>query len=550
LGTGGHEGRTEEDVSAELWTLRYLTEADRDGTAVIDDAVAIIVEPVAGVDRVRITGNRIAHGVASIVADPVTVAGADAAAHRARISASSVLVDLAVAVVVEVVAALGGSLFIGQADRPLPCAGHVAARANARLPGVACVPNTSNAVVYVTVAIVIEQIADLGSGQHLPDALAVVAADALSHPDAAFTHPLGSGRTVVAWFLERTAGSAVIDQAVAVVVDAVAELGCRRSGDGVTARGVAGFGAHQRARTRAGASPGRAGLAEAHKLLIDLAVAIVVKAVAEFVERCTRPRATGHPAVVGAHPQAVGLAEPLPQRARFAEAQLLVDFAVAVVVDAVAPLGSWEPRLRAAGGGTIGRADRRTGLSASANADLTRRIDRKVLVYFAIAVVVKTVAGLDGAGAGAPGAVFTTLHALWASRLNASTFLTLFARRRRIVLTGVGCRSVCQSGVVDAEVHALCVVGCVTGVGGVLDSAVGYDLPGIVGARGADSVDDPSCVLSADRSIDPIATVRRYTGVRSTAGSIRTTRSGGDRDKAPQEANETPVAPHRIRPRR
>src|SRR5262249_2476841 len=131
--------------------------------ALVDLTVAVVVLAVAGLGR----------GLHVLVADDAAVLArggarrADALqAGVARLAALGVaLVDLAVAVVVEPVAQLDAGLLVLVADGRHGQSGVGAGRADPLLPGFAARGAAGVALVGLAVAVVVEAVADLGRGQ-------------------------------------------------------------------------------------------------------------------------------------------------------------------------------------------------------------------------------------------------------------------------------------------------------------------------------------------------------------------------------------------------
>src|SRR5690606_5382737 len=170
-----------------------------------------------------------AQAVPGVVAAPridradVGHAGVAGGHHRVargadRVAAAVVLrVGLAVAVVVERIAAhLGAGRGVGDALQAAALAWLRAGAAHAELSGVARGPATRIAFVDHAVAVVVEAVAALAGGR--ADGHAVEhAAHALLNAGAADPQLPGAARAAAA-------GVAVVDHAVAIVVDAVADL--------------------------------------------------------------------------------------------------------------------------------------------------------------------------------------------------------------------------------------------------------------------------------------------------------------------------------------
>jgi len=289
-------------------------------TALVDHAVAVVVASgrpiVAGLltggGRVGLADHgatRLAQGAAgeADAEEGVALAVEDLAGDAGE--EIRPLVDATVAVVVEAVADLGG-------DRTAAAAGVL------------------NAVVDGAIAVVVEVVTDLGGGHRGLGAalqLPVTPAD---------QRPLGPAHAELdhAGVTER---GDVVDAAIAVVVGPHVGAGL---GVGFTRRGRAGHVALGRAlvgaRPLADALTHRARVAEA-EVLVGLAVAVVVDVVAGLDASATG-LSIAHHGVSGiqaasGHPDR--LAGPFARGARLAEAETLVDAAVAVVVGAVAHLG-------------------------------------------------------------------------------------------------------------------------------------------------------------------------------------------------------------------
>ena len=380
---------------------------------VVVDAVAVLVDAVAGLGARQ----GLPHAAAPTArAAGLRAAAADAHAAGARgtrvAGAREALVDEAVAVVVLVVAALRRRGHLPGARRaPRPRGAGLRARAaeahaaGARRAGVAA---PGHALVAAPVAVVVDVVADLDARRGLAGAHArPPAGHAGLGAGAAGAHALGAARARVA-----APGHAVVDEAVAVVVDVVAGLRRRE----LLTRAAAPRARSADLRTReTGANargPARTRVAAPDQSLVDLPIAVVVDVVAEL----GRGRARGHRAdgaravaraddAAGAHAgaRALGAGHPEVRKA-------LVAHAVAVVVLAVADLRRRDHLTRAGapharGAGLVARAAdahtrgaRGPGVAAPDHA----------LVDRTVAVVVDVVAGLDAradltrAGAPAP----------------------------------------------------------------------------------------------------------------------------------------------------
>ena len=236
------------------------------------------------------------------------------AGARLAAAAEAAVVDDAVAVVVQVVARLGA----GQpaAATRTPVAADAARARDARLRAIGADPDAAcagrpvvagarrargavAAVVDGAVAIVVDAIAQLGTGQRLPLARPPLGAVRLGHavlpPRRARSHPLRSGGAAVAGAaVASLARAAVVDGAVAVVVQSVAQIAVgpdvalARAPEAADAAGAAEADLHPVAAGSDAAGPGRprvtralrADLAQA--AVVDLAVAVVVEPVARL----------------------------------------------------------------------------------------------------------------------------------------------------------------------------------------------------------------------------------------------------------------------------
>ena len=390
-----------------------------DREAVVDHAVAVIVQPVARFGRrlrvaaVRVgrTGRARPRGRADDQAVPALADAVAGRAHRLAL-VGEVLVGQPVAVVVLAVAHLGavlvrGPVRVGRAGglhlgRALDDARAALADPVTGLPeGRALVGEVlvGDAVAVVVLAVA-EQllVREVGHAAVVarPAALDALGGNGLARADAAETAVVHRRR------------HALVGVAVAVVVQPVAQLGPRLGMRPVRV-GRAG-----RRPVRAAFHDAQAAGAVAHAQLadrqpvvrhavVDHAVAVVVLAVADFriglagrpvgVGRARRVLVVGLRALDRAGPAlAQALARPADARALVREA--LVGQAIAVVVLAVADLDEVLDQLRPAHDAlAVGRADQHAGLAqvqVRPGARLPER--RPPLVGGAVAVVVLAVA--------------------------------------------------------------------------------------------------------------------------------------------------------------
>jgi hypothetical protein len=267
---------------------------------VVDLAVAVVVEPVAAL------GHRLARTFALAPAGAVggarlparaTLAAPGPVRRRAVAFARGAgvapaveaLVDAAVAVGVAAAARLGGGRDRAEAravERPLPVdadAPAIPAGADRRRARTGHAQRSAlGRLVEDAIAVVVGVVAGLLARQSLVEALGegAVPADALAHPaDPAQRRVF---RAVVAVPGQGEAVDALVDDAIAVVVDAVARLAGRYAGRGVALDGAAGA-ADGAGGTGAAAEADAAGLADAGHAFVDEAVAVVVGGVAPLV---------------------------------------------------------------------------------------------------------------------------------------------------------------------------------------------------------------------------------------------------------------------------
>ncbi len=402
-------------------------------TDFIDDAIAVVVDVVAGlarqrpahaagveqtfvglpiavvVDVVAPLGGRgrrlgVAAGGIQVLADHHAGALTGALPHTARLTEAKALVGVPIAVVVLAVADLGRrqDLILAGAKSAKAVAESHAGLADAKSfgalwPLVATASLTGCAVaegsvVDAAIAVVVAAVAALvlvgGEACIAP----LLHAYAGHHPLRTYTELVGGAGGAV---------EAFVDLAVAVVVAVVAGLG-----DGWNGVARAAFCSSFAApyAFSAGTFSDEAGFPEA-KALVDLAVAILVAEVAHdlFSERLAGlgvadrvgiPTCTAHhAALTGAEPAAAG--------ALVAQARHFVDGAIAVVVLVIAGLGAGSTRTCVAAGVGESVTDELALALASADTRLTRIAEAiKVLVGAAVAIVVDVVAGLGAGGAG------------------------------------------------------------------------------------------------------------------------------------------------------
>ena len=373
----------------------------------VDLSVTVVIQPVADLLTLRARLGVADHAMPGRGAHAHTVTLAGAGADRTGGSeVHEALVDAAIAVVVPVIADLVvrwarlgtadhvGAVFVARA--------HAGAGAGTDAGGARGV-EAGEAVVDDAIAVVVEAIADLGGGGAGLDG-----ADDLGAIFAAGAHAVALA-VAHAGDAHRAQGlEAFVHGAVAVVVHPVADLRARLTGLGVTDHMVAGGGAHAYARAPADAGAHRAGPSETGEPIVDVAVAVVVEAVAELglgIDR--RGVADDRATVLRADADPGSLAGSDADPARGADVDVaLIDCAVAVVVETIAPLGCGHaPRGIAGGRVAVGGAAQHAGALARAQAHQTGAVSLgEVLVRLAVAVVVEAVAEIglfSHAGVGA-----------------------------------------------------------------------------------------------------------------------------------------------------
>jgi hypothetical protein len=389
-GTALHPGIAAERLAAPTLALQLLRDAGLAGVriAVVDFAVAVVVETVADFVRRLGVGDALragagVHGVAEIGDALRGAGGADAESARLAVPAEALqaVVDVTVAVVVEPVAAFGRALELSSTDHAPDFAAPVALAAGATVARVARLTDHGHVFVDRPVAVVVQVVADL------------VAGDAVAR---AHDHPGDTGLLAAAAFTDAghdtrgaSAGVALVDLAVAVVVRLIAEF--HAGGEVADAPHAAG----DAARRPAGTAPGFAGIAGGTALgvaVVDLPVAVVVEVVAELGRRLDTLLA-GERAVRAPREAIPTDAEPAGITGEEALGVIFVDCAVAVVVEVVAGL---EARILAANAQKLaGNAGLHTGAAGALLIRLAIATALRIAFVEAfIAVVVRAVAAL------------------------------------------------------------------------------------------------------------------------------------------------------------
>jgi len=384
------------------------TEVAESDHALVDAPIAVVIDAVAQFDAWR-TGLCIAEEAAIRSTDHLAFLSAGTnPSGEADLSGPVDVVDDAVAVVVDTVAGLRGRAHALAGLQPI----HAGRVANGAGAGQARLTLDGRGVVRViqvriAVAVVVHTIAHLRGGVNVADA-----------DQDAVPALVGPGHTGAE--LARLAGTATevfIDLTVAVVVDAVTDLGA--GGDAVPLAAVLGNSVDIGEPGAAGetAPPGHAewgsvcghgalvatgaavlGVGLQVEALVGLVVAVVVQAVAHL---------GGGGALAGALPTgstsalegAEDLHFPLTTQASLVGGGLdaVVHVAVAVVVDAVADLLRGLPLGGVADDAVSPRvAHADAGVPAGPTAHAAGRAEVEALVDLPVAVVIATVAGLRG----------------------------------------------------------------------------------------------------------------------------------------------------------
>ena len=273
-------------------------------------------------------------------------AGVTGAGFSIRTETVATFIDLAVAVVIDVIAADLGDRLTGAARRPCACATFFGA--SAASGGT----SAGKIFIHLTIAIVVESIADLDAWGDLALAGApssILAELFASLTDTASCCTAGACVTGAALAVLAGASAAFINLAIAIVVDAIST---DLSGGGLSgSNGAFGGGScgvtDEDARTLAGSDADLAGLSEVRKGFVDLTIAIVVDPVAKLGAWChfactgsprtvctaSRSASTRADALGSRRPAVTGLGE----WCRVA-GHGVVDKAVAIVIDAIAGL--------------------------------------------------------------------------------------------------------------------------------------------------------------------------------------------------------------------
>ncbi len=359
------------------------------GDVVVDGAVAVVVDAVAEFglrtdftdadERTRLALNRSERTGAG-----VCLAAGSACTARA-------VVDCAIAVIVDAVAGFGLRTDGADASQRAALALRGAEFTGARVRRAALAAGAARAVVDNAVAVVVNAVAGFAGR--------VDRADTNQRARLALHRPKRAGEGIVLAAGNACSRRIVVDHAVAVVIDAVA--GFRLRADRANAGKSAGL-ARNRSKF-AGARVGRTALAaDSAGAVVDGAVAVVVDAIAGFRLRIDGTHAGERAALALNRSELAGAYVGLTALAAGAR-RVVVDGAVAVVVDAVAGF-----RLRIDSTHAIEHArlaNHRSKRARSVVALAARHTGtRRIVVYGAVAVVVDVVAGLlhgvNGAHAG------------------------------------------------------------------------------------------------------------------------------------------------------
>jgi len=388
------------NVSAESAVERIIGQYE----AIVNDAVAVIVNVVAYLGGRHATILR--HGPLAVAVVAHLPGRADMAADTAvgRVGEEvDPLVDEAVAVVVDVVAHLGGrNAIVGW---HVPGTGTVltvlaACTSPSAHAAVGIVDEQVEAVIDDAVAVIVNAVADFGTGGAVDRGSDPLAVAVVTHLSGSANQTAGAAVELVAQQVE-----ALVDGAVAVVVGVVANL---RTGTAVEHRSdqLAVAIVADRARTAITTAHAAVGVVgEEVESLVDEAVAVVVAIVADFGSRHAVVHRHGELAYrvladgAGiAHAAACAAVERIAE-----EVEPLIDVPVAIVVDVVAELGSRRDAIvRRNGVGAVSVGTELAGAAAMPAGAAVGSVCEQVeaVVDHAIAVVIDVVAGLGGRRAG------------------------------------------------------------------------------------------------------------------------------------------------------
>ena len=392
-------GRTNELSRAFTFTRAALARLSEVREVFVDLAVTVIVDAIALFGFGVFDADTTQRTVAALLGTGSTNTGFAGGTRCATIGVS--FVDLAVAVVVETVA-----LFRAWVDRA-----HTSQRAvlaslrpcgtNAFFACIASAPATRIVFVDLAIAIVVKTIALFGARCGRSDTIQLTA---LALKCTCATNARLTGRT------STTAARVVfVDGAVAVIVDAVADLRRRYTGLNATHGPCACRVADVLAAVSASTLSSVTGLAHI-KSVVDGSVTIIVDAVALFGGGVGGSDASQGTVLALANTCATNAG--LTSRTSATAARVVfVDGSVAVVIEAVAGLGSRLAGLNATKRAVLALLCSRTtdplkscGTSATAT--------RVVFVDASVAVVIKAVAGLGSRCGGADALEATAARAL------------------------------------------------------------------------------------------------------------------------------------------
>lgn len=181
------------------------------------------------------------------------------------------MIDGTIAVVIESVAHVGAWILIAIANDHAHGARSRSRRTNARLSGATPEATARIAIVDNTIAVIVEAVASFGCWEYR---LCTNDSPGRTGGDARTAQPGQTGITS-----DTAAGITFVDGAVAIIIDAVANLGRRI----IVAIADDGAARARRCSCRTSAQlTGCAGIAAAGVTIVDGAIAIVVEAVAYF----------------------------------------------------------------------------------------------------------------------------------------------------------------------------------------------------------------------------------------------------------------------------
>ncbi len=408
----------------------------------VELSVAVVVDLVAGFTGRSAVGRGNVPGAMSIAA--VLAAGADVTADSAVGGVDvqeRVLVDRSVAVVVFVVAhfSRGGTAVLRQNPHAVAAVAGLAVGADMPAgPAVGVVGGGVDSFIDESVAVVVDVVAHLLHRDAVVDGLVERAGTVLTVL-ARQADP--SAHAAVGVVEEQIEG--VVDAAIAVIVDAVASLLHRGAVDRRRDPLAVAVVTHLLCSAGQSADTAVGFVAEQHDQLIDFAVAVVVRVVADFQGRGAVQNRVGELAVTvvtdrsrAAIPSAHAAVGRVGE-----QAEAFIDEAVAVVVAVVAQFGGRRCAVVDRNGEAADRVEALCSrvTAAAAGATVVRIVEQVVgIVDASVAVVVLVVAGLGDGHAlvhrGVPGAVSAEAGLVGGTGMSAHSAVLLIVEKVEIVV--------------------------------------------------------------------------------------------------------------------